>query len=283
MLIGSNDVNFGLSTRLIEPELNRDASNYVTDNYANLLVYVHKLGIKDEKANDLLHDVYISLVEAENNNECFDMEYSGRNSEKYGEYMHVSQFVYGRIGQYAKNVKYRTDVTESGVGTSVGIEVYYVDEIGLDGKVVLNKDGTPRKIKKTKTKRQAVSVITCAASFTGGDGTQENDSFQMAYEMAETVDSTDDVAELLSLREEIDYCIDLCSLHNIPILSILKNIDSLADMLCKSSKRAKSYDRVFRGLHDIAEYHSEFANCLTSILEYSSKNRYAFDALIQSY
>lgn len=283
MLIGSNTASIGLSPRLLEPMLNRDASEYIVDNYNDLLTYVFKLGIKDEKAHDLLHDVYISVVESENNGNGFDMEYCGNNSERYGEYMQVSQFVYGRIGLYAKNNKYRTDITESGVGTSIGIDVYYVDEIDLNGKVVLNKDGTPKKVRKMKANKQAINIITCAASFTGGDGTQENDGFQMAYEMAEVADTTDDVSELLSLREEIEYCIDLCSLHNVPILNIFKNIDYLASMLSKSSQRIKSYDKVFSTLHNIVEYHSEFADCLVSILEFSSKNRNAFDALIQSY
>ena len=38
MLIGSDSVNFGLSVRLLEPVLNRDASNYVIDHYDNIIV-----------------------------------------------------------------------------------------------------------------------------------------------------------------------------------------------------------------------------------------------------
>lgn len=283
MLVGSNSVNFGLIPRLVEPELNRDASNYIVNNYENIIKYIRKLGIKDEKAHDLLHDVYISVVESENNGNCFDMEYSGEDSQNYGEYMQVSQFVYGRINLYAKNSKYKTSVIESGITTTVGVEVYYVDEIDINGNVVLNKDGTPKKIRKTKTTKQAINIVTCGASFTGGDGTDDNDGFQMAYEMAEVADTTDEITELLSMREEISYCIDLCDLHGIPILSILKNIDSLSEMLEKSSGRNKTYDKVFSSIHSVAQYHREFASALVSILEFSSKNRCAFDALIKQY
>lgn len=283
MLVGSNSINFGLLPRLVEPELNRDASNYIVNNYSNIIKYICKLGIKDEKAHDLLHDVYISVVESENNGNCFDMEYARDDTEKYGEYMQVSQFVYGRINLYAKNSKYKTNIIESGVTAALGVEVYYVDEIDINGNVVLNKDGTPKKVRKTKTTKQAISIVTCGASFTGGDSTEDNDGFQMAYEMAEVADTTDEIAELLSVSEEIGYCIDLCDLHGIPILSILRNIDSLSEMLEKASSRNKTYDKVFSSLHNIAQYHKEFASSLISILEFSSKNRCAFDALIQQY
>lgn len=283
MLIGSDSVNFGLSVRLLEPVLNRDASNYVIDHYDNIIGYIIKSGIKEEKAHDLLHDVYISIVESENNNKGFDMEYCGRDNEEESGLMEVSQFVYGRVGLYAKNSKYRTDITEAGIGTSYGTEVYYVDDIDIHGNVILNSDGTPRKIRKVKTKKQNVSIVTSAASFNGGDGTETNDGFQMAYAMAEVADSTDDVTELLSLREQIDYCIDLCDMHGVPVLNLFKNIDLLASMLGESSKRTKAHERIFNKMHEIAVYHSEFAESFASVLNFSSKNRYIFDAVISSY
>ena len=50
-----------------------------------------------------------------------------------------------------------------------------MDDIDIHGNVILNSDGTPRKIRKVKTKKQNVSIVTSAASFNGGDGTETNE------------------------------------------------------------------------------------------------------------
>ena len=105
MLVGFLDSSLGLSARIIEPDVNREASTYIINNYSNLISVIRQCDISAEKANDLLHDVYISIVDAEDNGEGFDMEFGSRIDEDNNvdfNIMNVEQFVIGRIKLYAK-------------------------------------------------------------------------------------------------------------------------------------------------------------------------------------
>lgn len=287
MLIGSNNKSLGISATIVEPDVNREASNYIINNYNELIKAVKSFDIKEEKAQDLLHDVYISIVEAEDNGNGFDMEYGSRinnDGEIDVNLMDVSQFVIGRIKLYAKNTKYRTDVIEAVNGHVHETTVYFETALDEHGQEVLGKDGKPKLTKVTKRSKVPVLVTANAASFNdGGDIMDNNDDFQKAFATASVVDSTDDIAEVLSLREQIDYCIDVCSLHNVNIINIFKNLDVLADMLGEYSKKKKSSESVFSNLSELVEYHSEFGATLMEILKYSSKNRAAFDVILASY
>ena len=110
-----------------------------------------------------------------------------------------------------------------------------------------------------------------------------NDDFQKAFATAAVADSTDDITEMMSLREQIDYCIDICSLHDVNILNAFKNIDALADMLGDYSKKKKTAESVFSKLSELVEYHTELGTNLIEILRYSAKNRSVFEAIIATY
>ena len=97
----------GIGTMFLEPEVNREASNYISDNYYEIIANAPKFGVNPDKCEDLVNDVFISIIEAENEGNGFDM---GKARE--GDIILVSQFVYGRLKGYAKNHKYRTDLVE---------------------------------------------------------------------------------------------------------------------------------------------------------------------------
>ena len=101
--------------------------------------------------------------------------------------------------------------------------------------------------------------------------------------MATAADTIDELAEFYSLKEQIDYCIDICSLHNVNILNVFKNVDMLADMLGDYSKKKKNADSVFAKLSELVTYHTEFGAALTNILTYSASNRNNFDIVLASY
>lgn len=279
--VNSGECNFNLDSVLVEPETNDEASTYITNRYTDLIRIIKSNGIKDEKAHDLLHDVYISICEAEADGRGYDMEYSAKNGND--NIMLVEQFVIGRIKLYAKNSKYRTDVIETGKTTctkTVCIETPLVDKNGQ----VYDKYGNPVMERKyTKEKVNIVASISAASYNPGSDVSDNNDSFQKAYAMATSNDTIDELAEYYSLKEQIDYCIDLCSLHNINILNILKNIDKLASMLGDCSKKKKTADTVFSKLNELVEYHTEFGDALMNILKYSSSNRANFDIILSAY
>lgn len=284
MIICNNNATLGFSAYIIEPEINNDASDYIVNNYNTLIEIIKKLNIKDEKAHDLLHDVFVSIVEAENDGNGFDMEYWNKtNDEQQVSLMCVQQFVIGRIKQYAKNAKYRTDIIEAG-STSVKKKVVYYDvAIGQDGHEVVNSRGNVKAKKRVEYEKVKVMVTTNAATFNdGGEVTENNDDFQKAFAVASVADSTDDIAEMYSLRDQINYCIDICDLHNINIMNMFKNMDMLAGMLGETSKKKKSAESVFKGIYDLINRYTDFGNALMDVLSYSVKNRAAFDIVIGS-
>lgn len=287
MLIGIGTKGIQSSAYILETVINREASSYIIDNYRNLIGIVRSCDVKEEKANDLLHDVYISIVDAEENGEGFDMEYGSRvneDGEIEANLMSVEQFVIGRIKLYAKNNKYRTDVIEATNGTVNEVHTYYDTEMDEHGHEVLNKDGTPKLVKRVERRKVNILMTANAASFNeGGDVADNNDDFQKAFATAAVADSTDDITEMMSLREQIDYCIDICSLHDVNILNVFKNIDALADMLGDYSKKKKTAESVFSKLSELVEYHTELGTNLIEILRYSAKNRSVFEAIIATY
>ena len=284
MIVGGDFSNFGLSTSIVEPEVNNEATNYIINNYYDLLKLIKVYNIKEEKAEDLLHDVFISLTESEENGNGFDMEYGSDPDGMSQGIMDVSQYVIGRIKKYAINPKYRTDIIEASNGYRLVKEEYFDTELDKDGNVILGKDGKPKQLRHVEIKKEPILVFANAASFTGNDNTvEDSDDFQKAYATASVADSTDDITEILSLREQIDYCIDVCSLHNVDILNIFKNIDTLASMLGEYSKKKKSAESVFSKISELIEYHTELGATLMDVFNYSAKNRAAFDLVIATY
>lgn len=287
MLISSCSTSLGFSAFLKEPEVNREASNYIINNYPTLIGIIKKLEIKDEKAQDLLHDVFISIVQSENNGEGFDMEF-GTHVASDGtlevNLMDVSQFVIGRIRLYAKNAKYRTDIVEGIIGSVTQTNVYYDSELDENGQEVLTKEGKVKLKKRVEKQKVAVMMSSSAASFTdGGDIEENNDEFQKAFAIASVSDSAEDIAEIMSIKEQIDYCIDVCSLHDVNLLNIFRNIDALADMLGTYSKKKKSAESVFSKITELIEYHSELADNLMDVFKFSARNRAVFDEIIATY
>jgi hypothetical protein len=272
---------FGIDAVLVEPEYNNEASTYITNNYNQLLKYVRSLGIKEEKAGDLLQDVFVSIAEAEADGRGYDIDYSLKNGND--NFMVVEQFVIGRIKKYAKNSRYSTDVVETGRMSYSVTECVESPALNSNG-YMYDKYGNQIMEKHYTTKNTAIPTTVSAASYNqGNDQTDINDSFQKAYAMATTADSIEDIAELYSLREQIDYCISVCSLHDFNIVNLLKNMDMLADMLGDPSKKKKTADSIFTQLSDLVDYHTDLGEALTSILRYSSSNRTNFDSVIATY
>lgn len=288
MLVNSNTISMGLSASIIEPMINREASKYIVEHYDDIMKHIRKTDVKDEKAHDLLHDVYISIYEAESNGEGFDMEYGSKIDEN-GEYemniMDVAQFVHGRVKLYAKNNKYRTDVIENSNISVVQADTVYETEMDKHGNEVIGKDGKVKVVRRVVKHKKTLDISTHAASFNEGadDLLTDNDSFQRAFAMASVADSTDDVTEQLSLRDNIEFCISICDTANVKIINLFKNIDLISQMLGDISKKKKSAEGVFSRLTELAEYHDQFAEALISVLRYSSKNRSAFEAIISTY
>ena len=287
MLIGIKSSGIDYKAQVIEPKVNHEASSYILNNYKDIVKIVRSYDIREEKANDLVHDVYISIYEAELNGDGFDMEYGSRINEDGGidfNLMDVSQFVLGRMRLYAKNPKYRTDIIEASNCSVIETSVYTDTILDAQGQEIIDKNGMPKLVRRVERKKVAVQATATAASFNeGGDVVDNNDDFQKAFATASTADSTDDIAEMLSLREQIDFCIDICNLNGVNLVNILKNIDVLAEMLGDYSKKKKTAESVFSKLSELVTYHTELGQNLIDILTYSAKHRDAFDLIMATY
>lgn len=209
-----------MKASFLEPVVNREASKYITEHYDEILRQVPKLGVIEEKAVDILNDVFVSIVEAENEGNGYDM-----NKANDGDCILVSQFVYGRIKRYAMNNRYRTDIME-------------------------------RKLNKDKT----VKMEMIASSYSNGVEYDKLDSFQKAYATAGSFDDIEAVEDELSIAERIDFCIDFDHVVGMSMLALFKNIESLGSQdICKSifdslKYALKVHDEFAEAFKSVVEY-----------------------------
>lgn len=105
------DVMPGITNSMMDVE-NREASNFIIEHYDELVVAAKKMGVDEGYCGDIVSDVYVSMLKAENNNCGFNI--NGGSSESTT----VAQFVYGRLKGYSKNSKYRNDVARIEIAAS---------------------------------------------------------------------------------------------------------------------------------------------------------------------
>lgn len=95
---------YGINNKLLEPATNTLASDYMADHYSEILSATARMyGVDPAKVEDLVHDVYISIITGEQNGDCFDMN-KGNNGDGI---ISVEEFVYGRIKGYTLNKRYK--------------------------------------------------------------------------------------------------------------------------------------------------------------------------------
>lgn len=267
---------------LEEKEIDRSASEYIQNHYDSLLKYVrNNLKVCADKANDLLHDVYISVVQAESNGEPFCEEYVSRNGEEIN--ITVETFIHRRLSLYSRGAKYSNNVVESKKITTCEWHVYDENVIDREGNVIGKR--TVKK-KKNVESRFIVSTADLTAESQDDEGHEINNSFQYAYARAATQDGVDDIAEFVSLRDEISFCIDICSGYGIDIVGILKNIDYIVDRMDAIKENTNSrVDKsdAFKKLRRLVKYHDEFGEALRGIIEYAAVNRAGLDTVLATF
>jgi hypothetical protein len=279
MIITADSGKIEQSTKLKEMRVNRDASEYFEKEYSTILENAKtKYHVKEDKAEDLVQDVYISILESEYHGNGFDCNYGeGRNM------MLVEQFVYGRLKKFARNPKYSSDTIETGtyrVRTRDEFDNCVTDS---DGNIVLDEKGKVKVSKRKVSKNMTSSVVVVAASndLSESDLKEGNiNEFQKAYSLAATADSSQDIVDAMSTLEEITYCVDLCNMHNFDIMTLFKNIDKLSDLLGSRSRFRKKAEPVFGPITELANEHPDFAEALMDVLHFSSSNRAAFDIIL---
>lgn len=104
----------GLSSGIFDKNTNNLATQFVVNNIQKLYAFARTLQIDKSKAEDLVHDVFKSLVIAERNGDCY--QFSGAKATM----ITVEEFVKGRIKGYSKNrAYYVSEVSNVGNGNTV--------------------------------------------------------------------------------------------------------------------------------------------------------------------
>lgn len=177
---------------LLEPNVNHLASEYMTEHYEEILGSVRKfVGIDINKSEDLVHDVFLSIIQSELEGEGYSISKSND-----GDVITVREFVYGRLKGYSKNKNYA-------------------------------REGCDKHTSKKMVKGNAVSVVDFDIIPASSDGDPESmDSIQRAYSNASSYDmSIESIDSEMSLRQDIKFCLEFNDVVGFNLINLFRNID----------------------------------------------------------
>lgn len=175
----------GMVASFVEPIVNKEASTYIAENLSGIRNQALRMGVAQDKVDDLISDVWVSIAEAENAGNGFDISHSNDN-----DIITVEGFVFGRIKGYSLNLKYRSDYSE-------------------------------KKVSKDKSKNVEIISASCADA----SDLDNLDGFQKAFALAATYDDIDNIEAEMSLRSNIEFCMGFDNAVGFNIVNLLKNID----------------------------------------------------------
>lgn len=218
---------YGINNRLIEPDVNREASNFIAENYSELIKAAKEMGVDPCKVEDCVQDVCASIIRSENCGEGFDMN-KGRTGNGI---ISVRQFVFGRLKGYSKHRRYQSP-TESPI--------------------------------KDPNKTEDGFVMNEIASSFLGDAVEDMSACQKAYNSAMSYDKLEEVEATQSFEEELNYILSFdngkdCQLS---IRKFLLNIEYFKNNLEKVNIRSlfselKGFDSDFiEAFSDIVKFSS---------------------------
>lgn len=183
----------GMENTMVEPDVNRLATDFIATNYEKLLIASRKMGVREEKCHDIVHDVLESVMRCENNGAGYNP-----NKGNIGEYISLEEFVYGRLKKYSLNKKYR-----------------------------VNEKSIKEYDKALKGNKNVVIELPSSC----WDEHIENLTFyQKAYATAPSYDDLEKVELELSVGEELEYCLTFENQLNMNLRYFLKNISKIATM-----------------------------------------------------
>ena len=210
---------------LVEPDVNHLASSYIAENYEMVINSARKFpGVDPYKVEELVHDVWISIMQSENEGEGFDISHSN-----VGDIITVDKFVFGRLKLYAKNRKY-------------------------------SRDGVDRHISSRRSDGKSVAFVDFDITFASADTSDPDQmsSIQRAYYNASTYeDNIEAVNDALSLRQNIEFCLEFNSLVGFNFINLFKNIELFSGHVDSS---------IFDGLHEVIERNEELSEALFNVL-----------------
>ena len=229
-------------TKLVEPEINHLASDYMLEHYESIKAQVRKMvGVDTNKVEDLVNDVFASILEAENNGNGYSMDHS-----REGSIITVADFVYGRLKLYSKNRKY-------------GVE------------------GCDRHVSTKRVNGETITVIDFDIAYASPDDSKDIEDMtgmQRAYANASNlVDEMEMVEEIADLRQNVEFCIDFDNVVGMNFRNLFKNIDAFNQNIDSS---------IFDNLREQLKQHDQLSEALFQVLTAAVKHRDVFDVVVQS-
>lgn len=169
-----------------EPVINREASNFISEHYNELVQKAKEMGVDASKAEDIVQDVTVSILRAEEIGEGYDMT-KGNQGDSI---ISVRQFIFGRLKGYSKNKEYRKP-TEGSIAKPDG-NGYYINEIPS-----------------SESSSDLDKLSAC----------------QKAYSLAADYDTLSDVEDMQAFEEELDYILQFDRAFDNRLSAFLKNIE----------------------------------------------------------
>lgn len=189
------DIFPGMKNTMLEPEVNTMATDFVINHYEDLVTAARKMCVATDMCNDIVHDVYVSLLKSEQNGEGYNP-----NKGNVGLYISLEEFVYGRLKKYSLNKKYR---------------------------VQNGKDNVKEYEQILKGNKSAIMEIPSSCQT---EDIEDMAFYQKAYVSAASYDDLEKVELELSVGEELEYCLTFENQLNMNLRYFLKNISKIASM-----------------------------------------------------
>lgn len=225
----------GMMAAFVEPAFNNEASKYMAEHLEEIRRQVLRMGVHIDVVDDLISDVWISICEAEQRGEGYNISHANE-----GDIITVQEFIFGRIRGYKMNARYRND-------------------------------GTERHISKDKSKCIEIASASCADA----SDLDNLDGIQKAYAMAASYDEIEDIDASISLRSNIEFCIGYNDQIGFNIMNLFKNMDIVAgvefntglfDMLKSTMNRHSDFRDAFKEVMLIAVRHRPIFESVVSAM-----------------
>lgn len=228
-------------TGLVEMDINHEASEYIVENLSTITRQARKMvGVDPEKVEDLVQDLIESILRSESRGEGYSISHSDD-----GKVITVAEFVYGRLKGYSRNAKYQAGSSERHIVSRT-----------VNGKT-----------------SQSVDFEVISASSHNETDLDSMSAVQRAYATAHSYDnSIEDIDAVVSLRQDIEFCLDFNEVVGFNFLNLFKNIDMFQSLDFESS--------MFDRLRDAMNFHTELKEALHNVLTACVSNRSAFDTVV---
>lgn len=212
--------------KLVEQRINHEATEYFAANYNSILAKAKRIpGVDPSKVEDLVQDVFTSLMASEEAGEGYDISHSWE-----GSVITVAEFVLGRLKLYSKNQRYHIS-------------------------------GCDRKYKGKRKDEEKSDEVIFDIAFASPDGSDLEDmsAMQRAYATAHTYeDEIESIDESISIRQNIDFCLEFNEVVGFNFLNLFKNLKAFsanfdASIFDNLREKLRYHDELGEALHAVLE------------------------------